>query len=222
MLTTSPDYPYQTTAALSKAGTMGKYSSMMLLLPELDLGFTIMIAGEKPNSLQVTIANNLLGSVIPTYMYTAAAQANATYGGTYMASDPALNSSLVVDMSWSKPGLGVSRWISNGTDMAKSAAKVKANITDDAWQFVTPSVRLYPTGLEDPLPGGGKRVAFRGMFEFEGVNDVPLTVACYSWMGVSGVAYGSMPLDLFIFDVDSSGKVVSVENAALRTTLKKQ
>jgi hypothetical protein len=41
---------------------------------------------------------------------------------------------------------------------------------------------------------------------------------CGAWVGVTGVTYGSLPLDEFIFNMDSAGKVVSVDNLALRLT----
>jgi hypothetical protein len=41
---------------------------------------------------------------------------------------------------------------------------------------------------------------------------------CGAWVGVTGVTYGSLPLDEFIFNMDSAGKVISVDNLALRLT----
>jgi uncharacterized protein YuzE len=40
-------------------------------------------------------------------------------------------------------------------------------------------------------------------------------------VGVTAAVYGSRPLDLFIFEMDEKGKVVGVENAALRLAMEK-
>jgi len=38
---------------------------------------------------------------------------------------------------------------------------------------------------------------------------------------VTGAVYGSRPLDLFVFEVDAGGRVVGVENGALRVGMSK-
>lgn len=97
------------------------------------------------------------------------------------------------------------------------------NISQTYWGDMQPSIRLYPTGLWDALPGGGggKRVGFKATFEdvsSPGAAE-PYTTDCATWVGVAGVAYGSQPLDAFIFEMDGNGTVVAVENAALRSRL---
>lgn len=71
---------------------------------------------------------------------------------------------------------------------------------------------------------GGKRVGFKAVFEDLGLPDAPVGVYstdCSSWVGVAGVMYGSQPLDGFVFDVDADGRVLAVENSALRRRLVK-
>jgi hypothetical protein len=98
-----------------------------------------------------------------------------------------------------------------------------ANVSQDYWPKVQPSVRLYPTGLQDSQPDGSKLVAFKAVFEDLSLPSVsgPFSTDCATWVSVTGIVYGSKPLDEFIFHIDSSGKVTSVENAALRVKLNK-
>lgn len=199
------------------------------------------------------IADTLTSTYIPTLMYVARNQANATYSGNYRYISP-LNStihppyqnstkkstnsttpgilfppnatvSLTISTSPDKPGLGVYDWISNGIDMSMIAVAIGSNITKEYFDKVKPSVRLYPTTFEEKLPGGkGKRVAFKAVFEDVGLPDKKtgsMSTDCATWVGVTGVVYGKKPLDMFIFDIDADGKVVSLENAALRVKMEK-
>ncbi|KAK3994822.1 beta-lactamase-like protein 2 [Cladorrhinum sp. PSN332] len=245
---------YQFVHTFNKAGSLGAYSTLLAIIPELDIGFTIMAAGVVPAGLVMDIADTLTSTYVPTYMYVARSQAAAAYAGDYrfvpsvptnsstsnftrdnakyarrFANDSSpvaptnLNSSLTIAIDPAKPGMGVYNWISNGTEMSYIAVAINANITDEYLKKIEPSVRLYPTGLEEKLPDGGKRVAFKAVFE-----DLSLAAKsnsfssdCSTWVGVTAVVYGSRPLDLFIFDFDKGGKVRAVENAALRARLEK-
>lgn len=160
---------------------------------------------------------------------TAAASA---YAGVYVSADPAINSTLTITVdgpanantTTGMPGLGVGPWISNGTEMTYLAVALAANVSSEYWPKLRPSVRLYPTGLWDSLPdgGGGKRVGFKATFEdlaSPAVVGRPFATDCATWISVAGVAYGSRPLDSFVFEVGGDGKAVAVENLALRNRM---
>ena len=53
------------------------------------------------------------------------------------------------------------------------------------------------------------------------VPDTMFCSACGTWIGPTGVIYGSQALDEFIFTINPSGQIVSVLNSALRVTLNK-
>lgn len=232
-------------------------------MPELDIGFTVLAAGDPPPSLTMDIADALTSTYIPTLMYIAREQANATFAGHYRhasllngttgtattsshscnsttgspsappyyantTSPQVLNSSLTitVDPTGARPGLVVENWISNSTDMSLVAVAINSNVSARYIDRVEPSVRLYPTGLEERLAdggGGGRKVAFKAVFEDLGLPDrsSSFVTDCSTWVGVTGVVYGSRPLDLFIFEFGGDGKVRAVENAALRVRLEK-
>jgi len=247
---------YQFVHTYNKAGNIGSYYALLALLPELDIGYTVLVAGQPPAGLSMDIAEALTNTYLPTLTYVARTQANATFAGQYRytgnlttasnstayynstlgrfpfrhrrqtlntTTPQRLNSSLLVTVD-DQPGLAIHNWFSNGTDMMYISTAAASNVSAEFFDRMRPSVRLYPTGLEDVLPSGrGKRVAFKAVFEDLSLPDKNGTYVtdCATWVGVTSVVYGSRPLDLFIFEMDERGRVVSVENAALRLRLDK-
>ncbi|KAL1838571.1 hypothetical protein VTJ49DRAFT_2498 [Mycothermus thermophilus] len=244
---------YQFVHTFNKLGSIGSYSAMLALIPELNLGFSILAAGVIPAGLPTAIAEALSETYIPTMTWLARSQANATYVGRYvhesllalengedtsprMDNDTTplfLNSSLIITTDPSAPGLGVEAWFSNGTDMSLVATAITANVSSEYFAQLRPSVRLYPTGLEEKVEGNetlpdgrvvARKVAFKAVFEDISAPDTPggnYVTECASWVGVTGVVYGSMPLDLFVFEFGEDGRVVAVVNEGLRVRLVK-
>ncbi|KAI1472219.1 beta-lactamase/transpeptidase-like protein [Daldinia caldariorum] len=219
----SKESPYQFATTFNKAGSLGKYSALLAVIPDFNIGFSILAAGDVPPSLPMDIADTLSNTYLPTMVNTARIQADELYGGAYKHPDSAVNSSLNVVVDSRTPGLSLSSWISNGTNLLWYSVAIGQNITKDYWEKVRPSVRLYPTGLWDATSDGGKRVAFKAVFEDLSLPNVskPFTTDCSTWVSVAGIMYGSKPLDQFIFNINAGGNVTSVENGALRNRLEK-
>ncbi|TLS28289.1 hypothetical protein PpBr36_00018 [Pyricularia pennisetigena] len=218
-LSRPPGYK-RVTDAYNKAGRIGSYAALMALLPDFEAGFSIMVAG---NSLvgnpTFSWADTMGGVLIPALEQTAREQADALYSGRYAATGPSgLNSSLEISTSPDRPGLGVHRWVSNGTDMQTAALLMAHGVAP-----TNPSIRLYPTGLETTREGGGRRVAFKAVFEdLTGqATDLMFTTDCGTWVGATSVVVGDVPLDQFVFNLDGRGRVESVEPMALRVVLDK-
>ncbi|KAI8626024.1 beta-lactamase/transpeptidase-like protein [Xylariaceae sp. FL1651] len=214
---------YQFATTFNKLGSLGKYSALLAVIPDFDIGFSVMGAGELPVSLMLDIADTLSNTYLPTMLGIARVEANYTYAGNYESADKSLNSSLTISVDETRPGLGVGPWVSNGTSLMGLSVVLGQNVTQSYWDKIQPSVRLYPSGLWEATSDGGRRVGFKAVFEDLSLPNVsqPFTTDCSTWVSVSGVVYGSQPLDTFIFDFDASGKVVAVENAALRNRLVK-
>ncbi|KAI1411055.1 beta-lactamase/transpeptidase-like protein [Hypoxylon sp. FL1857] len=219
----SRNSPYQFATTFNKAGSLGKYSTVLAVIPDFNIGFSILSAGEVPSALPMDIADALSNTYLPTMVNTARIQANQVYGGTYKNSDSAINSSLSVVVDTQTPGLSLSSWISNGTNLMWYSVALSQNVSSDYWDKIKPSVRLYPTGLWDATSDGGKRVAFKAVFEDLSLPNAsdPFTTDCATWVSVAGIMYGSRPLDQFIFNMNAAGNVTSVENGALRNKLDK-
>jgi hypothetical protein len=108
--------------------------------------------------------------------------------------------------------------------MSLLAVALSSNISSALLPRLQPSVRLYPTGLEEPRENGGRRVAFKATFEDLSPEDSEggvFVTDCATWVGVTAVVYGSVPLDLFVFEVDKEGTVEAVVNEGLRVRLEK-
>ncbi|KAF3039889.1 hypothetical protein E8E12_003956 [Didymella heteroderae] len=215
--------PYRSLSVYTKAGTFRKYTAFLTLLKEYNLGFTIMMVGE--SSLNNFMVADMLGaSLIPAYDEAARDEANEIYSGIYVShgSGAMPNSSLVITTDPNKPGLGILSWISNGTDMIETAVQLQKGSNTTAARA---EARLYYTQLETQAKNGEKRQSWKAVFEDTGLPSAPgpmlFSTGCGAWVGLTGVTYGSLPLDEFVFDFDSNGNVRSVTNLALRTTLYK-
>ncbi|KAI1134798.1 beta-lactamase/transpeptidase-like protein [Hypoxylon sp. FL0543] len=210
---------YRWTTAFNKAGNIGDYSALLAIIPDFDIGISILLAGELPGNAGFSLADTVGEPILPAVEEAARAEAGALYNGHYVSSDRKLNSSMTITTD-ELPGLSISQWFSNGTDFAWIAT-----VLQNSYYPVTPRIRLYPSGLEGPSTDGGKRVAFKAMFEdADGPRNENkmFSTECGSWVTVESVIYGSAAMDELIFNLDSSGKVVSVTSPSLRVTLIKQ
>ncbi|KAI5922995.1 beta-lactamase/transpeptidase-like protein [Camillea tinctor] len=206
--------------AYSKAGSINKYASLLVLLPDYDVGISALLAGGWAGNANWEIADAIGAVLVPSLEGLARAQAASAYAGRYSSAVEGLNSSLELTTAADAPGLGVQRWVSNGTDMLAVAVRRTLN-----YDVGAPSVRLYPAGLEAGGAGdGGRRVAFKALVENVGAPDRGarmFSTNCGTWVGQTTVVYADMPLDQFVFTLGAEGEVVSVEPLALRAKLMK-
>jgi hypothetical protein len=210
-----PERPYEIVTAFNKAGRIGSYSSLISLLPEYDIGFSILVAGDLSLSNWV-IADMIGNTIIPAMEQTAREEAQSTYGGTYKSST--LNSSLVLSTDPNRPGIGISSWISNSTDML-----LTANILSTSYISPNFSARLYPTDLEAVNADGSKQISMKAVFEdlSNTLQDSMFMASCGTWIDPTGLVYAAQALDEFVFGVDKGGNVTSVQPLALRIELEK-
>ncbi|KAK3297101.1 beta-lactamase/transpeptidase-like protein [Chaetomium fimeti] len=235
---------YQFVHTFNKIGSIGSYSSLFALIPELDIGISVLAAGDAPGGITNAIAEALANTYIPTLSNLARAQANVTFSGHYRhaslagnttttttgapysnSTTPPLNSSLTISVDPVAPGLNVTHWLSNGTDMGLLALALSSNVSSALLPHLRPSVRLYPTGLEEARADGGRRVAFKATFEDVSQPDSEgggvFVTDCATWVTVTATVYGSVPLDLFVFEVAPDGRVEAVVNEGLRVRMER-
>ncbi|TGJ83614.1 hypothetical protein E0Z10_g5138 [Xylaria hypoxylon] len=195
-------------------------NALLPTVPDYDIGISVLLAGELPANANFNLLDIIGEVLIPAVEEAARAEAGAIYNGHYaFANTTQLNSSMTIKTD-DQPGLGVSQWISNGTDFAWTSTALQ-----NGYFPLTPRIRLYPTGLEGQGPNGSKKVVFKAVFEDA---DAPSKAAamfstdCATWVNVASVIYGSAAMDELIFDVDSEGKVTSITSPSLRVTLNKK
>ncbi|KAI1804479.1 beta-lactamase/transpeptidase-like protein [Daldinia bambusicola] len=216
--------------AYSKAGSINVYMSLLVLLPDYDVGVTALLAGGWPGNANWDMADAIGAVLVPALEDVARAQADASYAGTYTADTTGedgrgqqINSSLVLTTDPTRPGLGVERWISNGTDMLPVAVRYTLN-----YNVTAPAIRLYPTGVETgELEGqpGVRKVAFKAVVENLDLEDQGadmFSTNCGTWVSQTTAVYADMPLDQFVFTVEGDGRAVSVVPLALRTRLRRE
>lgn len=106
----------------TKLGDSGDYSGLMALVPDFGIGFTILSASSKSVHTQALqqIADLLTESIMPALMAQARHEAMKNLAGTYVPKDKRLNTTLTLTVpasSKAQPGLLITDWISNGTDI---------------------------------------------------------------------------------------------------------
>lgn len=197
----------------TKTGNMGHYTAVVVLDPEHDFGFTILLAGsDGPN--QLAILSELVAKTwVAAFAEAAREEAAKNLVGTYRVSGQSLNTSIAISLSPNAGGLIVSSYTSNSTNMiAALSSIVQSNLTKEQKL----SISLYRTGLRS-----AEQVAFRAIFEAlpqEKIAD-RFSQNCASWGKVETRIYGNIGLDDFVFEIGKDGKATAVSPRALRRKL---
>jgi CubicO group peptidase (beta-lactamase class C family) len=203
----------------TKLGDSGAYSSLMVLIPDYDAGFSILSASTLQTRAEVlsVIAETIADLLLPALQAQAGVEAEHNFVGTYTSTLHGLNSSLTLihnQTESSPPGLVISSWISNGTDMTTRFSgafgpapwRLLPSIADAknekaAFLLVSntdaPSLQS-PTGL------------FSGTF-----------VDFQDWVNVGSLTYGDLGVGSFVFDIGRHGKATSVTLPAFQVKLKR-
>lgn len=102
--------------AYGKAGSINAYQSLVVLLPDYEVGIVALLAGAWPGNANWHMADVIGEILIPKLEQAVRERAKDVYAGTYTSTDEALNSTVTFTTDPQRPGLGVERWVSNGTD----------------------------------------------------------------------------------------------------------
>ncbi|EER28262.1 penicillin-binding protein, putative [Coccidioides posadasii C735 delta SOWgp] len=210
----------------SKSGSVGSYKSLLFLLPDHNVGFTILVAAPGPSPLY-PIASVMTSQLIPALEKEARRQAQMNFAGTYRASG--VNSSIILDANDKHHGIGISSWNSNGTD----AIEILKTLAGSRNSSDTARVRLFPTQLtrDSICPGSRKSctdVSFRLVVEvvpadadntgYEGM----FSRRCDHWVLLDGLLYSHISIDEVMITVEKvSGRAVAVEPRAWRFRMDK-
>ena len=213
----------------TKLGDSGSYGGMVALIPDFDVGWTMLDAFyDNPPTLYrgnvaLTVINHIAEAIIPALEAQAAAEAIENFVGTYISESSDFNSSLVIgfnnsDVPTSVSALSIDAWISNGTDML--------NLDNIGFAGLRPYLQPTIANRADRKAG---QIAFRAsvhpqyssyleakMGPFTGFYESNWDVWTYD-----GSRYGSQQVRSLIFNVDSDGCARSVFLPALGVTLKR-
>lgn len=191
----------------TKGGNLPGYGANMILVPDFDVGISIIMAGQR-GTIGSVIASVIIDTLLPALDEAARVQADAAFAGTYTASD-GLNSSLVLSTTPGLPGLTIAAWVSNGTEMVS--------------QFIPHSIfpdekfQMFPTNI---VSEDGKEVSWRSTSLILPDTGSPFDT-CASWGVLDRPIHGVYGLDEFVFRLGEDGKAVEVEPKAFKVVLKK-
>ena len=198
----------------AKNGGWGAYSTELVLVPDYEFGFVVLTAsilGSNYTNGLVYLISEIIGSeVLPVLEEVAKDQAKAAIAGSYAASN--LNSSLKITAD-NQPGLRVTQWVSNGTEILDTILPGGGNGT-----YV--DFPLQPNQLYT-----GNQIGFTGTYQQlpKHIYFGPLDVNCLSWPTVDTFIYGDVGIEEFVFEIDTTtGKATSVLPKALQIKLEKQ
>ena len=195
----------------TKNGGFGSYGTLLILVPDYDIGLTFLSASplnsDIISGLMYLIAEMLTEAILPVLEDVTKDQAKVMFAGQYAASD--LNSSLTVTID-DQPGLRVSSWVTNGTDVFDDVG-----LSSDGGYI---DFRLQPNQLYTE----GK-VGFTGVRQRmpQPIYTGPLDLNCFTW-GATGITYGNIDIENFVFNIDpKTAKATSVQPMALRINLER-
>ncbi|ETN43990.1 uncharacterized protein HMPREF1541_10855 [Cyphellophora europaea CBS 101466] len=199
----------------SKAGDVGLYSTIMVMVPDYGIGATVLTAGLGQGSLmRLYIVGMLRDNVFPAFETLAGEDAQKVYGGTYVDSNT--NSSVTVALKADRPGLGLENWTSRGIDMQQDGQGIKGMLGSTLEGDV--ELRLQPTGRVDEKRN---RVGFR-MVPQDLKYQENFLFRCFSWASVDGLTYGLNGMDEVIFELDDEGVAKKVNLPMFQTVLERQ
>ena len=228
MHTTETRSAGKVTDLYTKLGASGFYSAYLVLLPEYAIGFSILAAGSSVRRYPAVaaLADAVINALVPALEAQAAVETANHLAGVYTAaatdnSGSLLNSSLVLMANdalsqtprASSPGLVISSWVSNGTDVLP---------------FLGGLVGPSPFRLLPSVVGGmGRRIAFRlvGAVDALSLEETPgalfssLGMMSGDWLSVDASTYYGAGLSLFVFEMGQDGRAMAVTLSAYRATL---
>ncbi|KAH7348865.1 beta-lactamase/transpeptidase-like protein [Rhexocercosporidium sp. MPI-PUGE-AT-0058] len=216
----------------TKSGKLGVYGGYMILVPDYDVGFTLLQAGAGLNT--DVMAGFVVDVFLPALEKAARLQAMTVFTGEYEVETEGVNSTFTLSSSEGQPGLILTNWINNGSllhplipiliplaigDIETASATLQRY--KDGFPLIDPesiTINLYPTGLRTPSADGGEIVAFRAGFDIisEVEDTSPFADGLSPWSIADVFIYGNKGLDEFLFKMDGEGRVVGVENPFLR------
>lgn len=198
----------------TKGGGLPGYTSVIMTVPEYDLGITILVAGNP--KLLFKIREIVTVNMVRSAEAIAIRQLHERYTGTFTATEPAdLNSTLTLVAD--HRGLVVTEWISNSTDMFKTPFFGFLGAPDgQKWYAQLVPTLLFANEREQKGEKWRMQVAREHDDEDRGIWDD----FCPS--NVDDAGYGAEAINEFVFWKGESGRSVKVDLPAFRVKLPKK
>ena len=193
---------------ITKGGGLPGYTSVIMTVPEYDLGITILVAGN--GSLFSEINEAVTVGVVRAAEEVAIRQLNERYDGTYVSSDPSLNSSLILESD--HRGLLVKEFISNSTDVLK---KFGPGLGGGSYPWYA---QLVPTLLfRDEDNQKGER--WRLLLSAERTREALGVWDDFCVLDVDTISYAHLPINELVFWDSTEDGFARVELTGFRANL---
>jgi hypothetical protein len=192
---------------ITKSGSLSGYASRIIIIPEYNIGVTVLVAGE--GKAKGWIEELVMSKLIPEVESGARCKMRDKYADTYYA--PAylgVNSSVKIDLDGAS-GLVLTSWISNGTDFLYQYAALSMGADKGRAQLVPSNIGR-----------GSSAEVWRVMFATPDTRTGRAMENCLI-DDLDSMMYGGRSLEEFVFHLGEDGVVESVELPAFRITLKK-
>jgi CubicO group peptidase (beta-lactamase class C family) len=193
-------YVGKSTWIYSKGGDTGLYSGQFSLLPDYDMGFTVLAAGDDSSNMRNFLTDIVTAIAVPAMEKASKEEAASVYAGTYTNAIANDTIKLVLD---DYPGLLISHWVVNGTDIVSS------------FRATGIELRLNPSGLHS---SDNKKQGFR-MLQNEVIStnttfvDGTVVQTCIDWLSISSIPYGGVALDEFAISLNKDSTRAAVVEA---------
>ncbi|KAF9731995.1 hypothetical protein PMIN06_000220 [Paraphaeosphaeria minitans] len=195
---------------ITKGGGLPSYTSQIILIPQYDLGVTLLLAG--PSDFFKTLRETVTIGLARAAEQIAIATLEESYAGRYIAADPKLNSSLILNAD--HRGLVVEEFISNSTNMLQSSLLQSLGRPDDKpWYLLLVPTLLYRD--EENQKGETWRlqiVSERPKGETDVWDDF-----CVN--DVEGPWYAGIPINQVVIWKSESGLVYDIDLEGFRASL---
>jgi hypothetical protein len=197
----------RTVRFITKGGGLPGYSSVIILAPEYDLGFTILVAGSKD---MLSKLRNIVTSFVRTAEDHAIQQLKQRYEGTYVSPDSKLNSS--VRLAANERGLVITEFVSNSSDILKWGMDM-AYVPQNGFAQLVPTL-LYRNAQDQ------KGEAWRGQPVDDRSHHDRQIWDDFCPTDIEGPLYAAVPINNLVFwDQDKHKRFQTLELSAFRVNL---
>lgn len=197
----------RTVRFITKGGGLPGYSSIIILAPEYDLGFTILVAGNKE---LLSKLRNIVTSFVRNAEDHAIQQLKERYEGTYVSPDPKVNSSvrLVAD----ERGLVITEFVSNSSDILKWGRDI-VYVPENGFAQLVPTLLYRNAQDQKGEEWRGQPVDDRSDHDRQIWDDFCIT-------DIEGPLYAAVPINNVVFwDQNKRKTFQTLELSAFRVNL---
>ncbi|KAJ4348028.1 uncharacterized protein N0V89_009400 [Didymosphaeria variabile] len=195
---------------ITKGGGLPSYTSLVILIPQYDLGISLLLAG--PPDFFATLRETVSIGLARAAEQIAISTLEQGYAGRYISADPKLNSSLVLEAD--HRGLLVKEFISNSTDVLQSGLlRYLGRPEDKPWYLLLIPTLLYRD--EENQKGEIWRLHIateRPREETEVWDDFCIT-------DIEGLLYGGIPINQAVIWKGPYGLVYDIDLEGFRASM---